>query len=284
MADRVNLWAAVILYFRRGPAVWETVNKIADQDPAPSEIILVDNNSEDGYLTQELARRHGVTLVSLPENRGYAGGMNSGLDVSAESEWVLLSTHDSQLPPLAVRHFLDTADSSPRCSALGPVIEVDGETWSTGGTLTSRGPRHETNVPSKPTPVDWLDGCCVFTRRSALTKVGGIDERYFLYWEDVDLGTALKKVGPVLVVPAVRVSQETAFTPIYFSARNEILYWRKHERYALAIRATLKSLVKMTTRDVGRRSEATLARLRGVRDGWTGTLSRPVSMVREAKI
>ncbi|GAA1106333.1 glycosyltransferase family 2 protein [Nesterenkonia jeotgali] len=273
-------WAAVVLYYRRGEEIWETIDSIVSQDPPPKDVVIVDNASHDGTLNAENVRAHGARLIQLSENKGYAGGMNCGVAALGDASWVLLATHDILLPSGAATSALSAVAAVPSTVAVGPILEVDNSTWSAGGTIGMRGPRHTTKVPDRPIEAQWLDGCCIFVRTWALREVSGIDERYFLYWEDVDLGHRLSKLGALVVTPEVRVIQETARTPVYFGARNAIVYWRARRSYIAAAAATVLSLAKVIVRDHSRR-EAAVARLSGVRDGWTGRLNVPQSLIRE---
>jgi N-acetylglucosaminyl-diphospho-decaprenol L-rhamnosyltransferase len=163
----------------------------------------------------------------------------------------------------------------------------DGSLWSAGGAFgrrTSR-PWHLRDVPRPDEPVrdvPWLDGAVVLYRGDALRCTGPMDEGYFLYYEEVDYHGRMRDAGwRVVVVPDAAAAQEPGMVPPYLEARNRIRWLRRRRRLVPLVFAIVEQVVlagRLCARP-GRRWEVG-ARLRGLRDGFTGTLDHDIALRR----
>src|SRR3954447_14407637 len=100
----------VVLYYRFGMGVSETISRVMAQVPPPSRIVLLDNASGDG-VCDSVARETGVELIRADENRGYGAGMNLGMSALPASEYVLLLSHDCLLEPGCIAALLAQLES-----------------------------------------------------------------------------------------------------------------------------------------------------------------------------
>jgi GT2 family glycosyltransferase len=122
--------------------------------------------------------------------------------------------------------------------------------------------------------VAWLDGACVLVRSAALDAVGGLDERYFLYWEDIDTSLRLARRGPLLVArDAAGRQAPSASQPLYLMQRNRLLIWRQHRRW-LAFAISAAEVAAAVIKRLLRPSRASLLEartlVRALRDGLAG--------------
>ncbi len=283
-------YAAVVLYFRAGPVLGRTVDALLAQTTTPEEILVVDNASGDGVAAEVVRERAGVTLLQLDTNEGYAGGMNRGAEaLRSDAPLVLFLTHETAFQPSALAAMLRAAEDH-RAVGCGPLLERhrDGSVWSAGGTLSPLGATgHLTSPPGgtdAPYPVDWLDGAAMLLSRAAFREIGGFDERYFLYWEDVDVCVRLREVGPVVCVPAATAAQEAGTTPPYIAARNRIRCCRARAARTRALRAVRGEVWAAFREFVRRRPRPRdgVGRLLGVADGVSGRLRPSLARLRSA--
>ena len=183
-----------------------------------SSVIVVDNASKDG--TVDLIRRQfpEVTLIVLPENTGFAAACNRGILASTEKYCVFLNP-DACLSPETIENLIHVAEQHPFIGILGPrVLDEDGVSvqpsyrsfpttlmlffhrFSILNRIFPNNPWRrrylllERHI-SEPTPVDWVSGCCMLVRRHVLNILGGFDEQFFLYSEDVDLCLRARQAG-----------------------------------------------------------------------------------------
>jgi GT2 family glycosyltransferase len=175
------------------------------QTVAPKEIILVDNASTDASL--EIVRRFpSVRLLAQEKNLGFACGNNRAFaETAADLEWIALLNPDAFVEPkwleallVATRDFptVDVFGSRLLVAADPMVLDGAGDAYHLSGLVWRIG--HGASVASSPEQVKEVFSPCAAAalyRRSALVKVGGFDEDYFCYIEDVDLGFRLRLAG-----------------------------------------------------------------------------------------
>lgn len=169
------------------------------------EIILVDNASSDGSL--EIVRRFPeVRIISLEQNTGFAQGNNLAIKAaSKESEWIALLNPDAFVEPKWLEALLIAAESNPEFDVFGSKLvsatdptQLDGtgDAYHLSGLVWRIG--HGDPVSSSVKKENEIFSPCAAAalyRRRALHKVGGFDEDYFCYVEDVDLGFRLRLAG-----------------------------------------------------------------------------------------
>lgn len=277
-------YSAVLLYYRGGPSVERTIDDLLAQREQCKALVIVDNNSGDGVISELTTRRPELVAITLDRNLGYAGGMNAGI-LACSTSWVLLVTHEVRLDQRCVETMLDAAATDPRILQVGPLLKLaNSDTiWSGGGEVTSLGAvRHPVPNQNGPTrDVDWLDGACQLVNARAVQEIGLLDERYFLYWEDVALSRQLGRMGRVVVAAGAVAEQGTSTMPVYFKARNRVLFWRT-ERDPLRVLAAVASALVRLPRDVLRGDGLILrARIAGLLDSFSGRLHPTYFSVRE---
>jgi len=189
-------------------------------------VVLADNGSVDG-APERAAERDGVELLRIGENVGYGAAANRGVaSLPAEFGWVVVANPDIEWGPGSLDAMLEAAERWPRGGAFGPLIrEQDGSVYPSARLVPSvgKGLGHALLArvwPNNPwsrayrqadariveRTAGWLSGSCLLLRRVAFESVGGFDPRYFMYFEDVDLGDRLGRAGWLNVyVPSAEV-------------------------------------------------------------------------------
>ncbi|WP_353809257.1 glycosyltransferase family 2 protein [Agromyces sp. SYSU T00194] len=183
---------------------------------ARADVVVADNASADADRTRGVVESAGASFVALPENLGYGAGIDAGIDAAAGAhEYLLIANPDLVLHEGAVARLIDAAQRHPDAAALGPrILAEDGSTYpsarrfpalGTGighavlsafapGNRFSRRYRADDDYEHERT-ADWLSGSCLLVRADAYRAVGGFDHRFFMYFEDVDLGRRLVDAG-----------------------------------------------------------------------------------------
>jgi len=184
------------------------------------QVIVVDSSSTDGSAEAVSAAFPAVTLVPMAENRGYAAGNNRGLAVATGEAVVLLNSdalaevaHLQALaeylaanPPVgAISAGLRTAEGEPQAFAYGSDPSPAYLLRRGIGRLLRLPPLHNW-AATEPMTVDWVSGACLCVRQEVIQQVGGLDENFFLYFEDVDWCRRMRQAGwRVVYNPSVRV-------------------------------------------------------------------------------
>ncbi len=217
----------VAVTYSPGPHLERFLGSLSLATERPVSVVLADNGSTDGAPQAAIERYPNVRLFETGANLGYGTAVNRAVEQLGEAhDWVIVANPDVQWGPGSIDALLDAANRWPRAGALGPLIrEPDGSVYPSarhlpslvrGGMHAVVGPFWKTNpwtaayrqerLEPSERPVGWLSGSCLLLRRSAFRQVGGFDERYFMYMEDVDLGDRLGRAGWLSVyVPSAEV-------------------------------------------------------------------------------
>jgi GT2 family glycosyltransferase len=212
-----------------------------DTGALDAEVIIVDNWSgrEERDAVQAVATEHGWTCVTTAANLGFGAGMNLGVAAALSSgcSHVLILNPDVRIDEAAVRRLWQVGVDRPGVVVCPTLLRPDGSTWFGGATIDL-----DTGVvrPGEEAGerVAWLTGACLLIDRRSWRRVGGFDERYFLYWEDVDLsrrcveaGIGLDVVPEVVAVHDVGGTQGTSGkspTYCYYMCRNRLRFASDH--------------------------------------------------------
>ena len=167
----------------------------------------------------------GVEILRPGTNVGYCAAVNLGLERARELEFALflLVNNDTETDPGAIEGLVDAILSDESFAGVGPLLTTGGaRIWSAGAFLRF-GPNEViqrgigqaiSEAPRRPCFVDFLPGAFALYRTEDLVAVGGIDEVYFMYLEDVDLGVRLREARrKLLYVPWIEVQHGAAFRP-----------------------------------------------------------------------
>ena len=213
----VPLVSAILVNYNAGRELAMALQSIADDMAAqPWEAVVVDNASSDGSAGEVAAFAPHARLVQNRQNVGFARGVNQGLAATAAST-VLIMNPDCRLEQGAFGVLNGELQRDEGVALVGPRIlnpdgSVQGSARGDPDMLTGLFGRSTALRRALPnlavskrnvvadagggsTDVDWVSGACMLARRSALERVRGFDERYFLYWEDADLCRRLRGEG-----------------------------------------------------------------------------------------
>ncbi|MEX1008858.1 MAG: glycosyltransferase family 2 protein [Acidimicrobiia bacterium] len=216
MDEPAPRWAAVVVNYESGALLVSCVRSVlADTSAGEPELVVVDNGSRDGSVAALLREFPAVRVIESGSNLGYAGGINRGVDATHAPVVAILNS-DVDVAPGTAAAMLARLEPEADLAAVGPVIRnADGSQYpsaraepspwdAVGHALlgairpSNRFTRRYRQLdvdPARPRDVEWLSGAAIWLRRSALRSVGGWDEHYFMYMEDVDLCWRLRRLG-----------------------------------------------------------------------------------------
>jgi len=242
--------AVVILTYNRLALTLECLSHLTELDyPAERlDIIVVDNNSGDGTPQALREQYQTVSVLEAGENLGYAGGNNVGIRTALAqgADYVLILNNDAVVAPDLLSALLAVAEREPAVGFLGPKVyhlEDPQQIQSAGIMLDScLGPQQrgqdeiDAGQFASIAECDALSGCALFASRQVIEQIGLLDERFFMYHEEIDWCLRAKAAGlRNLYVPAARVwhpkphrnGDTIAFTT-YYMVRNHYLLLAKH--------------------------------------------------------
>ncbi|WP_291313358.1 glycosyltransferase family 2 protein [Corynebacterium sp. UBA2622] len=215
--------AVVTVTYSPGDHLRQLVDSLDGACGGPVVLVCADNGSTDGVARDLVAQRADVEFLPTGGNIGYGAAINAAarrLRARREAgeidpDHFLVVNPDVRFLPGSVDRLLECATGRPRAGAVGPRIEeADGSAYPSArevpGVLTGIGHALLYGIwPSNPfsaaykagddmdsqRTAGWLSGACLLLRWDAFESIGGFDERYFMYMEDIDLGDRLARAG-----------------------------------------------------------------------------------------
>jgi N-acetylglucosaminyl-diphospho-decaprenol L-rhamnosyltransferase len=219
---------AVVVVHEEGP---ELARCLASLEPQVDELVVIRN------------------LVDNPRPLGLATNTNRGI-ARTSAPYVVVANPDTEAAPDAVSLLREFAEAHPAAGIVGPqLLNPDGTHQASrrrfptvGGTLVRRTPlrklmnpdyHYYDDRPEQPTRTDWMLGAFMLLRRQMLDELGGFDEGYRLYGEDIDLAYRAGKAGwERWYVPAARVTHVHArVSDRRFLTRHTLWHWRGIARF-----------------------------------------------------
>ncbi|HEV3402094.1 MAG TPA: glycosyltransferase family 2 protein, partial [Acidimicrobiales bacterium] len=197
--------SVVVVNYRGAPDTVACLDAFEEVDWPPErlELIVVDNASGDGSADRIRAAVPRATVVESPENIGFAGGCNLGAS-RASGEYIALINNDARPDRRWVAEAVAAFEQSLSVGCVASkVLDWEGRTvdYVDGGlTWFGMGYKREVGRPDdagydEPRDVLFATGAAMFVRADAWHDVGGFDDRYFMFYEDVDLGWRLNLLG-----------------------------------------------------------------------------------------
>lgn len=243
--------------------------------PAGVEAIVVDNASSDDTRARVAGTR--ARLIAENSNHGFGRGCNIGAR-QASREFLFFLNPDATIGDGAIDALLACAHRNPATVAFNPLITDD------RGTAVLRAPSRflagrqsgRRGQATEDHEVDVLSGAALFCRRDAFQRIGGFDERIFLYFEDDDLSLRLITGGGKLMhVAAARIRhhQGTSTAPEPSLTRLKNYHWMRSYRYVAEKHRTRFPISKITVQSALHWTTATLSGRREERAKHAGRLA-----------
>lgn len=268
MADNLSSLAIIIVTYNSATEIGPCLDSLVGHTaPFPTTITVVDNASTDGTAALVRGRWPDVQVIESPTNVGFSRANNLGIRATT-SDYVLLMNPDTVAPPGAIQTLVRGLAGHPEAAIAGARLLSErgfpelswGEPIGPWNELkrkmfsilyyrkVRRVVRKVDKLSRQAREVAWVSGACMVIRRPDLEAVGLLDERYFMYTEDVDLCVAMAKRGrTVLYVAGAEVlhhrGKSAARNPeterLY--RQSQLAYYEKHlPRWAGVLRAYLK--------------------------------------------
>lgn len=219
--------AVVIVNFNSGDWLTKCLTSLRDRrGDIETEVVVVDNASSDGSLSTATEEHPWVRFIQLASNVYLSPAWNLGARETT-APYLLFLNPDTELTQGTLADYVRLVGERPRAGIVGPMVRnLDGSAYPSGRTLPSvvdavghafLSPftrnnrftrRHEMDGWDRTTEreVDWVSGCCMLMRRAAFDQVGGFDEGFLLYGEELDVATRLRALGwTVLFTPKIEV-------------------------------------------------------------------------------
>lgn len=215
--------SVIVVHYRTPHLLRALLHSLLVSPPQRSFEVLILDNDDGASLLDQLPDDSRISLYALGTNVGFAKAANEGMR-KAKGHYFLIANSDVEFPARSVTSLVATMDGLPLAGAVGVrLVQPDGKAEVNGGAFPTllreyrrrqRILSHERNAPGEEQERegggleerDWVSGACLLVRREAVEAVGLFDENFFLYYEDVDLCTRLRRAGwRVYYLPTVTV-------------------------------------------------------------------------------
>jgi N-acetylglucosaminyl-diphospho-decaprenol L-rhamnosyltransferase len=209
---------AIVVLYNSSAVLGRLLESIPDASRRTrTDVVVVDNASEDREESRRVAESAGARFVQLERNVGYGSGVNAAVSRTDDlGEFILICNADLRFEPGAIDALADYAGSHPGLGSLGPaILNEDGTVYPSArrspslrvgighallGDIAPRNRwsqryRDDPGGSAVPREADWLSGACLLVPAERFSEIGGFDEGYFMYFEDVDLADRLSRRG-----------------------------------------------------------------------------------------
>jgi GT2 family glycosyltransferase len=214
--DRI---AVIVVNFNGGNMLSQCLHTVSSQSLRPARVIIVDNASTDGSVDMAESLFPKFEFIRLDRNTGFAAANNHAADLAADFEWLALLNPDAYAAPDWLERMIVAACKNPdfsvfgscmlissspsRLDGVGDIYHASGLAWREGHGYNAAKGSIESREIFSPC------AAAALYRREAFASVGGLDEDFFCYFEDVDLGFRLRLAGHrCLLVPDAVVYHE----------------------------------------------------------------------------
>lgn len=211
------------------------------------DIIVVDNftNDAERRAASDMAESYGWAFIPETRNLGFGAAVNRGAEQAIErgAQQLLLLNPDASIGRRALGRLQECVDRDPMLMVSPRILTPDGRIWFDGAVVDLEVGviRPQRAARGCTAEMPWLSGACLLLSAKLWNDLGGIDDRYFLYWEDVDLSYRAQQAGGRLCVVREAVAihaqggtQQTCSPQAksreyyYFMTRNRLLFAQRH--------------------------------------------------------
>jgi N-acetylglucosaminyl-diphospho-decaprenol L-rhamnosyltransferase len=247
--------AAVVIWTPGDPDPGQCLESL---EPQVEELVLVANPGGS-------PSHAGARMIENARTLGFGASINRGV-AATSAPFVVASNSDIEATPGSIARLRGFAQGRARAGIVGPQMRYPDGRWqasrrrfpTVGGTIVRRTPlrrflhpeQHQRRHyllderPSEPAQSDWLLGAFLFLRREMLAELGGLDEGYHLYGDDIDLAYRARQAGweRWYVPEAVAIHHHQAVTDRRFLTRRTLWHWRSILRFVRKHPETLRAL------------------------------------------
>lgn len=241
--DKVSV---ITVNFNQTDITLDLLRSLQAQDYKNLEVIVVDNGSRINPERQITSNFDNVIFIRSENNLGFAGGNNLGIQ-NATGDYLFFLNNDTEIPAHTIRNLVAVLKKYPDTGAVCPLIYyhqfpqlAQYAGYTAINTFTGRnssiGRKKSIKMTDEVKETSLAHGAAMMLPREVIERVGAMPEIYFLYYEELDWGTAIKKAGYTIRVchnshilhkESISTGKESPLKT-YFQTRNRILFMRRN--------------------------------------------------------
>lgn len=190
--------SVIIVNYNTGDFLVRCLDSVASQSKVNSEVIVVDNASQDNSREEISKNYPWVKLITSRQNLGFAGANNKALNI-CKGKYIYYLNPDTEVRPGAFKCMIEYMDSHPEVGLAGTrLVNPDGS-FQSSVEKQYPGERHaKRELEELKGDIAWVMGASMIVRRDIIEALKGFDESFFLYGEDMDLCLRVRKAGSLI--------------------------------------------------------------------------------------
>ena len=216
-SSRIPRIAVVTVSYGSADVLSHFLDSLADASSESIDIVIADNKPDGSEQVPDLALASNATYLPMGSNKGYGYAINAAVQsITHPIDWILVSNPDLIMGPRSIDALVAVGDEDSTIGSVGPATFTNaGDLYPSAravpslrngvghalyanlwiGNPWSRAYRNDSGNSMQRRDAGWLSGACVLVRKSAFDELNGFDPGFFMYFEDVDLGYRLGKLG-----------------------------------------------------------------------------------------
>jgi len=233
----------VILNYNGKDVLKKCLESVYKSDYPNMEIVVVDNNSQDNSFVEARVLFSKFNFIQNNQNIGFAAGNNVAIKWALEkmADYVFLLNNDAFLEKNTLSKLIKEARKDKSFGILSPIIYTGKNKkriWFSGGNINwlRMKVEHKDNIKN----TQFITGCAMLIKKDVFKKVGLLDERFFLYYEDADFSYRARKSGFKLKIVSDAIvyhfeKSSESLNKIYYLVFSGIIFFRKNANWAIRI-------------------------------------------------
>lgn len=236
----------IILNYNRRDCLKKCLDSVFKITYPNFEVVLVDNNSNDGSFEMARTGYSRAVFIKNEENLGYSAGNNVGIKYALErmADFVLLLNNDTEVRSNFLENLVEAAGKNEKIGIMSPLIfdGYGGKVWFSGGKIDWLKMKtvHDTEIKAGDNfETDFISGCAMLVKKEVFGKIGLLDEDFFLYWEDADFSLRAKRAGFSMGVSALswidhfERKEHDSKNKIYWLVISGLMFFKKNAEKSL---------------------------------------------------
>lgn len=267
-------FAVITVSYDSSEALKEFLESLQASHVRPVETIIVNNLSGDKSLMKLVKSHPESRLIQAPHNLGYGGAMNLGFsELNSSPDWVVIANPDVLVSPTALSTLLVYAQSHRNIGVVGPQVrEESGAVYPSARALPALGTgighalfaniwknnpwthayKQDRVISAEPRTVGWISGAFMLIRSDVFATLKGFDEKFFMYFEDVDLCQRVHQLGfdvhylPQAVITHMGAHSTKKHKPVMLRAHHRSAYLYLSDQYSAWYLWPLRIMLKVS--------------------------------------
>ncbi|HOW60514.1 MAG TPA: glycosyltransferase family 2 protein [Candidatus Moranbacteria bacterium] len=236
--------SVIVLNFNGKKTLDNCLSSVFHSDYSNFDVVVVDNNSEDGSLEQAMKLFSRAYFIKNDDNVGFSKGNNIGIRYALEkfADYVFILNNDTLVEKNTLSLLIDAMENYPLAGIGSPLVFTPDNTsiWFAGGNIHWKKMKasHLHKIESEaPYPTEYISGCAMLVKKDVFKKIGLFDERFFLYYEDADFSFRTKEAGfKLIIIPSAHIrhfEQSNAINKMkaYWLVLSGLIFFRTHSSF-----------------------------------------------------